>query len=97
MNITELLENPVHNLRFELNGEHLKEFAVQIAEHTANRIIKEIQSPDDPLSEKEVCKQIGKTRQTLAKWRKEGKLRYHRIGREIYYYPSELKLDMVNF
>lgn len=97
MNITELLENPVHNLRIELNGEHLKEFAVQIAEHTANRIIKEIHIPDDPLSEKEVCKKYGKTRQTLSKYRKQGKLRYHRIGREIYYLPSQLKEDMGSF
>ena len=97
MNLTELLENPVHNLRIELNGEHLKDFAVQIAERTASRIIKEIQIPDDPLSEKQVCEKYGKTRQTLSKYRKQGKLRYHRIGREIYYFPKELKEDMGSF
>jgi response regulator of citrate/malate metabolism len=97
MNLTELLENPVTNLRLELTGENLKDFAVQIAERTANRIIKEIQTPDDPLSEKQVCEKYGKTRQTISKYRKQGKLRYHRIGREIYYFPKELKQDMGNF
>ncbi|SHJ17045.1 Helix-turn-helix domain-containing protein [Tangfeifania diversioriginum] len=97
MNLTELLENPANSLRLEVNGEALQDFAVQIAERTANRIIKEIQTPDDPISEKEVCTMFGKTRQTLSKYRKCGKLRYHRIGREIYYFPKELKEDMANF
>ena len=67
------------------------------AESTARRIVAELNTADNPLSEREVCKQIGKTRQTLAKYRRDGKLRYHRIGREIYYFPSELKQDIKNF
>lgn len=97
MNLIELLENPVNNLRIEVNGEALKEFAQVVSETTANRIIKEIQTPDEPLSEKEVCKKYGKTRQTLSKYRKLGKLRYHRIGREIYYFEKQLREDFSNF
>lgn len=97
MNLVELLSNPVSNLRIEVNGEALKEFANVVSENTATRIIKEIQTPNNPVSEKEVCQMYGKTRQTLSKYRKLGKLRYHRIGREIYYFEKELREDFAKF
>lgn len=85
------------NVEFKVSDEAFSNFANQLAEATARRVLAEMNTPDNPLSEKEVCKLIGKTRQTLAKYRKEGKLRYHRIGREIYYFPKELKQDIQNF
>jgi response regulator of citrate/malate metabolism len=80
-----------------ITPEVLSDFANELVESTARRIIAELNTPDKPLTEKQVCQQIGKTRQTLAKYRKDGRLRYHRIGREIYYFPSELKQDIKNF
>ena len=97
MSLSELLENPIHNFRIEVGGEALQAFALSIAETTARRIIAEINVPDKPLPEKEVCKQLNKTRQTMAKYRKQGKVRYNRIGREIYYLPSQFSEDIKNF
>ena len=97
MNLNELIQGATHHIKIEVTGEMLQAFANDIAETTAKRIIAALNSPDEPLSEKEVCKQLGKSRQSLSKYRKEGKLRYHRIGREIYYFPSQLKQDMQNF
>ena len=85
------------NVQIVTTPEALSNFANELAESTARRIIAEMNTPDNPLTEKEVCKQVGKTRQTLAKYRRSGKLRYHRIGREIYYFPSQLKTDIQNF
>jgi response regulator of citrate/malate metabolism len=85
------------NVQIVATSEVFSNFANELAESTARRVIAEMNTPDNPLSEKEVCKQIGKTRQTLAKYRREGKLRYHRIGREIYYFPSQLRIDIQNF
>ena len=85
------------NVQIVTSPEALSNFANELVETTARRIIAELNTPDNPLTEKEVCKQVGKTRQTLAKYRRSGKLRYHRIGREIYYFPKELKQDIQNF
>jgi hypothetical protein len=80
-----------------ITPEVLSDFANELVESTARRIIAELKTPDKPLTEKQVCQEMGKTRQTLSKYLREGKLRYHRIGREIYYFPSELKQDIQNF
>lgn len=97
MNLPDLLKMPEANLSFSVTGLALQEFGQSIAEATARKIISELNKPDVPITEKEVCKMLGKTRQTLAKYRKEGKLRYNRVGREIYYLPSKLQEDINKF
>jgi len=75
----------------------LTEFAEIIAHKVAKKIIVGVNFSQNPLSEKEVCERLQKTRPTLIAWRKKGKIRYHRIGREIMYFPSELDEDLRKF
>lgn len=97
MELSKLLNlNTGANVQIIATPEQLSKLAFDVASETAKRIIAEVNLPDKPLSEKEVCEQVGKTRQTLSKYRREGKLRFHRIGREIFYFPSELKEDLLN-
>ena len=92
--LSDVLSNQHHVMKFEIGEDELERFAINIAETTAKRIIEGINRPNNPLPEKEVCTMLGKSRQTLAKYRKDRKLRYNRIGREIYYMPDQLQEDI---
>lgn len=94
MNLSELLQNPESQITIAVDGVALNNFAIEIAEKTAQKIVKELHQPDKPMSESEACKLWHKTRQTFSKYRKQGKIRYHRIGGSILYYPSELSDDL---
>jgi hypothetical protein len=96
MNFTNLIESGT-KIQIAITPENLKELAAEISIATSKQIIKEMGKKEQPVPEKEACKMFGKTRQTFSKYRKDGKIRYHQFGREIYYFPSELKEDMGNF
>ena len=48
------------------------------------------QLTEQPISQQEAVNFLGKSRQTLIKWRKKGIIRGYRLGGRIYYKPSEL-------
>ena len=66
------------------------------AEVLAHKILmgqpKPLLPPDEerPLPQNEATKFLGKSRQTLASWRRKGIIKAYRIGGRIYYKPSEL-------
>ena len=45
---------------------------------------------EKPLSQPEACKFLGKSRQTLIKWRKKGIIKSYRLNGRVYFKPSEL-------
>ena len=93
MNLSEIIETGA-KIQLITTPADLSSFAIEIAEKTAQKIVTELHQPDTPLTESEACKLWGKTRQTFSKYRKQGKIRYHRIGGSILYYPSELSEDL---
>ncbi len=88
---------PGANIQVIMTPEMLTEFAQRIATDTATHILSNVKPDEKPISERLACEILGKSRQSLAKYRKSGKLRYHTIGREIYYLQSEINQDMKNF
>jgi predicted site-specific integrase-resolvase len=46
------------------------------------------------LTHREASKIIGRERHTAAKYRQLGLIRYHKLGREFYYFKSELLEDL---
>ena len=85
------------NIQIPVSPDQLVKSWENVAEITAKRILSSVIIQEKPMTEKEVSKLFKKSRQTLSKYRKEGKIRYHLLGREIIYYESELKEDMKNF
>jgi hypothetical protein len=77
-----------------MTPEALSGFAAKIANDTAQMILSNVKFDEKPIPEKEACKILNKSRQSLIKYRKSGRLRYHRIGREIYYLQSEINEDL---
>lgn len=47
-------------------------------------------STEQPISQPEAIKFLGKSRQTLVAWRRKGVISAHRLGGRIYYLKSEL-------
>jgi hypothetical protein len=47
-------------------------------------------SIEQPISQPEAIKFLGKSRQTLVAWRRKGVISAHRLGGRIYYLKSEL-------
>ncbi|WP_297093974.1 helix-turn-helix domain-containing protein [uncultured Draconibacterium sp.] len=85
------------NVQLFVTPESLNDFARSVAAMTATEMIQGLKINEKPLSEKEACEKYNKTRQSFSKYRKQGKIRYHRLGREILYYDSELREDLANF
>jgi hypothetical protein len=50
-----------------------------------------LQAEEEPKSANETAKIFGVTRQTLAKWTRDGKVKSFMIGGRRYYYLSEIK------
>ena len=71
----------------------LNDFAQNVAQSTAQRIIDEIHQPDRPISEAEACEIYHRTRQTFSKYRRRGKIRFHLVGGGIVYFQRELEED----
>jgi hypothetical protein len=54
------------------------------------------QESEKPLSQPEAIEFLGKSRQTLASWRRKGIISAHRLGGRIYYFKSDLLEAMKN-
>ncbi len=91
MEVAELLQNQ-NSLVIVRSGD-LQEFANQIARQVLSGqpapIVTKIE-PEKPLSQAEAVKFLGKSRQTLIKWRKKGIIQSYRLGGRVYFKPSEL-------
>ncbi|KJF44068.1 MerR family transcriptional regulator [Draconibacterium sediminis] len=85
------------NVQLFVTPESLNDFAQSVATMTAKEIIVGLKINEKPLSEKEASKRYNKSRVSFSKYRKQGKIRHHRLGREIIYYDSELREDLANF
>ena len=75
-----------------ITRDDLIEFASKCVNHIQ---ISQVRHPNEnneerPLSQPEAIKFLGKSRQTLIKWRKKGIIVGYRIGGRIYYKSSEL-------
>ncbi|MGV3504653.1 MAG: helix-turn-helix domain-containing protein [Adhaeribacter sp.] len=45
---------------------------------------------ENPITIDRVCQMLGKSKVTIHKWKREGRLKYHRISNKIYFYESEV-------
>jgi len=91
MEVTEILQN--ENSLIILRSGDLQKFA----DHLANQILSGQpipaiikNEPEKPLTQAEAVKFLGKSRQTLIKWRKAGIIRSYRLGGRLYFKSSEL-------
>ena len=91
MEIKEVLNGP-ENALFVVRRDDLIEFASTYA----NKILEGQPKPnskqetEQPISQPEAIKFLGKSRQTLIKWRKKGVIKAHSLGGRVYYLRSEL-------
>ena len=91
MEITELLQN--ESTLLLIKAEDLQAFADRItskflpgqSDKSANK-----KETEQPISQTEAVQFLGKSRQTLIKWRKKGFITAYHLGGRIYYKPSEL-------
>ena len=93
MNLSQLLQNPESRITIAVDGLALNNFAIKVAETTAQNIVKELHQPDTPISEADACRIYKRTRQTFSKYRKTGKIRHHFILGGIVYFQKELEED----
>lgn len=70
----------------------LLEFAASYADRilAKQKELPQIQHTEQPISQPEAIKFLGKSRQTLIKWRKNGLIKGHVLGGRVYYLRSEL-------
>jgi len=75
-----------------MGNEDLAELADIIVDRIQSLIPKEKETQDSekPICQKEAIKFLGKSRQTLNKWRKRGVIKSHILGGRVYYLKSEL-------
>lgn len=74
-----------------------REDLITFASAVANNVLKGQPNPpppkpsaEQPISQSEAVKFLGKSRQTLITWRKKGFIKAYRLGGRVYYKPSEL-------
>ncbi|MCU0473397.1 MAG: helix-turn-helix domain-containing protein [Bacteroidales bacterium] len=73
-----------------------KEDLLGFAESLANRMLNSkpeplrVQETEQPISQPDAIKFLGKTRQTLTAWRKKGIITGHVLGGRVYFLKSEL-------
>ena len=91
MEINNVLQSS-ENALYVIRRNDLIEFATTYAERILAGQIKTPakQEAEKPLSQSETVVFLGKSRQTLIKWRKKGYINAYRISGRIYYKPSEL-------
>lgn len=90
-----IIDNALHKLGNALlivGRDDLIEFAKTCAYFIQAEQPKMIEMPEieKPISQPEAVKFLGKSRQTLIKYRKKGIIQGHRLGGRIYYMPSQL-------
>ena len=90
MEITELLQN--ESALLVVRASDLQAFADSItAKLLTGQPVKPVkQETEKPFSQSEAIQFLGKSRQTLIKWRKRGIIQSYKLGGRIYYKPSEL-------
>jgi hypothetical protein len=95
MEISEIINSKERTL-FLVSPAELSEFAESVAIKILSGQIKQVQEPrtERPVSQKEAIQFLGKSRQTLSKWRKEGRITGHKLGGRIYFLKSELLAAM---
>ncbi len=91
MDINNILHGQV-NAVIMVQRDDLIEFANTYAKLVASKHTTQDNNSDQekPISQPEAVKFLGKTRQTLIKWRKRGIIKGHVLGGRIYYLKSEL-------
>jgi len=91
MDINNILHGQ-ENIQLIIWRDDLIEFANSYASRLIEKIPKgtSIEESERPLSQPEAIKFLGKSRQTLIKWRKKGFIKGHTLGGRVYYFKSEL-------
>ena len=97
MKINKYLPGSEHSL-FIMGNEDLSELADIIVGRIQSLIPKEpvTQDVERPICQKDAIKFLGKSRQTLNKWRKRGIIKSHILGGRVYYLKSELLATLNN-
>lgn len=88
MSIAELENNTLVICR----KEDLQAFAENLMNKTLESKPEPIRSqePEQPISQNEAVKYLGKSRQTLIAWRKKGIIKGHTLGGRVFFLKSEL-------
>ncbi len=73
-----------------VSAEDLREFATLLLKAQTQPQPPKTPEPEKPISQTEAVHFLGRSRQTLVKWRKKGAIKSYRIGGRIYYKRSEL-------
>ncbi len=90
MEITEILQG-TQNVQFVVTRNDLIEFAETYAKTIlAGQPISQPPEAEQPISQPAAIEFLGKSRQTLIKWRKKGIITGHTLGGRVYYLKSEL-------
>jgi predicted DNA-binding transcriptional regulator AlpA len=71
-------------------AEDLQNFAESLLKCKPETLVKQEPQTEQPISQPEAIKFLGKSRQTLIKWRKSGTIKAHTLGGRVYYLKSEL-------
>jgi len=91
MSIDQMLNN--ENALLIIRASDLQEFAGIIAKNVLSGQPVPVtisNQPEKPMSQNEAVQFLGKSRQTLIKWRRLGIIKSYRLGGRIYFKPSEL-------
>jgi hypothetical protein len=80
-----------------LTAQDLQNFAEAHARSVLSSFPKEtpaVQEQEQPITQPEALKFLGKSRQTFSKYRKKGIIKAHILGGRVYYFKSELLTAM---
>lgn len=77
---------------FEVLEQRLVSIETMLQSMQNNKLIPVIKESkeEQPMTQLEAARFLGKSRQTLVAWRKQGHIKAYRIGGRIYFKPSEL-------
>lgn len=99
--VTSDILNGPDNALLILRRDDLIEFAKTYADQIQSKRPVKTPQPDSrqtnseqPISQPEATRFLGKSRQTLIKWRKQGIIKGHTLGGRVYYLRSELLLAL---
>lgn len=94
MNIVDLIKtNPelADNLTIKMSAADLKEFAELLLDNRQDKPeAPASHEQEQPISQTEAIKFMGKSRQTFYAWRRKGLIQAHVLGGQCYFFKSEL-------